>query len=84
MRNDSSRRRRLSVTYYVEWTLGEHRESSQIHVVTDWDDEVQALIARNRYHPEYGDRIAFAAISPPAESYTGDRTSFVGRNGSLG
>jgi len=84
LRNDSSRRRRLSVTYYVEWTLGENRESSQMHVVTHWDDEVQALIARNRYHPEYGDRIAFAAINPPAESYSGDRTSFVGRNGSLG
>jgi cyclic beta-1,2-glucan synthetase len=84
LRNDSSRNRRLSVTYYVEWTLGENRESSQMHVVTRWDDEVQALIARNRYHPEYGDRIAFAAINPPAESYTGDRTSFVGRNGSLG
>ncbi len=47
--------RTLSVTYYVEWTLGENRESSQMHVVTQWDDEVQALIARNRYHPEYGD-----------------------------
>ncbi|MGD0458927.1 MAG: glucoamylase family protein [Terriglobia bacterium] len=84
LRNDSSRHRKLSVTYYVEWTLGENRESSQMHVVTHWDDEVQALIARNRYHPEYGDRIAFAAISPPAESYTGDRTPFLGRNGSLG
>ncbi len=66
--NDSSRHRTLSVTYYVEWTLGENRESSQMHVVTHWDDEVQAMIARNRYHPEYGDRVAFAAISPPAES----------------
>jgi cyclic beta-1,2-glucan synthetase len=84
LRNDSFRRRRLSVTYYVEWTLDENRESSQMHVVTHWDDEVHAVIARNRYHPEYGDRIAFAAINPPAESYSGDRTSFVGRNGSLG
>jgi len=84
LRNDSSRRRRLSVTYYVEWTLGENRESSEMHIVTHWDDEVQTLIARNRYHPEYGKRIAFAAINPPAESYTGDRTAFVGRNGSLG
>ena len=84
LRNDSSRHRKLSVTYYVEWTLGENRESSQMHVVTHWDDEVQALIARNRYHPEYGDRVAFAAISPPAESYTGDRTAFLGRNRSLG
>jgi cyclic beta-1,2-glucan synthetase len=81
--NDSGRRRRLSLTYYVEWTLGETRESSAMHVVTDWDDEAQALLARNRYHPEYGNRIAFAALSRNPESFTGDRTSFVGRNRSL-
>ncbi len=80
LRNDSDRHRRLSVTYYVEWTLGEHRESSQMHVTTSWDDEVGALLARNCYHPDYGDRVAFAAMSPPAESYSGDRTSFLGRN----
>ncbi len=83
LKNDSARRRRLSLTYYVEWTLGESRESSEMHVVTDWDDETQALLARNRYHPEYGMRVAFAALSRAPESYTGDRTSFVGRNQSL-
>jgi cyclic beta-1,2-glucan synthetase len=80
LRNDSSRLRNLSVTYYVEWALGEDREASQMHVTTSWDDELQAVLARNRYHPEYGDRVAFAALSVPAESYTGDRTSFLGRN----
>lgn len=84
LRNDSDRPRKLSVTYYVEWTLGESRESSQMHVVTDWDDEVQAMIARNRYHPEYADRVAFAALSAPTENYTGDRTAFIGRNRSMG
>ncbi len=84
LRNDSARPRRLSVTYYVEWTLGEARESSQMHVVTAWDDEVQAMIARNHYHPDYADRVAFAAVSAPAESYTGDRTAFIGRNRSMG
>ncbi len=83
LRNDSSRHRRLSVTYYVEWTLGESREPFQMHIVTHWDDQVQALLARNRYHPEYGDRVAFAAINLPAMSYSGNRVSFVGRNGSL-
>jgi cyclic beta-1,2-glucan glucanotransferase len=83
LNNDSSRHRKLSVTYYVEWTLGENRESSQMHVVTHWDDEVQALLARNRFHPEYGDRVAFATINPPPVSYSGDRKSFVGRNRSL-
>jgi len=84
LKNDSARRRRLSVTYYVEWTLDENRESSQKHVVTHWDDELHALTARNTYHPEYGSRIAFAAMNPPAQSHSGDRTLFVGRNRSLG
>ncbi|MBE3063478.1 MAG: glycosyl transferase, partial [Spirochaetes bacterium] len=84
LRNDSSRTRTLSVTSYVEWTLGENRESSQMHVITSWDEEVQALVARNRYHPEYGNRVAFAAISPAPRSFDGDRTSFIGRNRSLG
>jgi cyclic beta-1,2-glucan synthetase len=83
LRNDTSRTRTISITYYVEWTLGENRESSQMHVMTSWDDEVRALLARNRYHPEYGDRVAFAAISPPPQSFSGDRTSFIGRNRSL-
>jgi cyclic beta-1,2-glucan synthetase len=83
LRNDTSRVRALSLTYFVEWTLGESRESSQMHVVTSWDDEIQALIARNRYHPEYGDRVAFATISPAPQSFGGDRTSFIGRNRSL-
>ena len=83
LRNDSPRRRLLSVTYYVEWALGESREASQMHINTLWDDAVHALMAWNRYHPDYGERVAFAAVHPPAESYSGNRTSFVGRNGSL-
>jgi len=81
--NGSSRRRRLSVTYYVELTLGENRETSQMHVTTDWDDEAETLLAHNRYHPEYGERVAFVAMTPLVDSYGGDRTAFIGRNRSL-
>jgi cyclic beta-1,2-glucan synthetase len=81
--NGSSRRRRLSVTCYVELTLGETRETSQMHVVTNWDDEAQALLAYNRYHPEYAERVTFVAMTPPVDSYGGDRTAFIGRNRSL-
>ncbi|HYW83876.1 MAG TPA: glycosyl transferase, partial [Spirochaetia bacterium] len=83
LKNDTSRARMLSVTYFVEWTLGENRESSEMHVITSWDEDVRALIARNRYHPEYGNRAAFAAISPASHFYGGDRASFIGRNRSL-
>ncbi len=83
LKNDTSRVRRLSINYYVEWTLGEHRETSQMHIATRWDGESGALIAQNRYHPEFGERVAFTSINPSPEFYSGDRTSFVGRNRSL-
>jgi cyclic beta-1,2-glucan synthetase len=81
--NASSRRRRLSVTFYVELTLGENRETSRMHVMTSWDELAQAMLARNYYHPEYGERVTFAAIAPQTDSYGGDRTSFIGRNRTL-
>jgi cyclic beta-1,2-glucan synthetase len=82
LRNHSSRRRRLTVTSYAEWVLGTTREETQMHVVTDWDVESKSLFARNPYHSDFGGRVAFAACSPPPNSYTGDRTLFLGRNGS--
>ncbi|MFH0784397.1 MAG: glucoamylase family protein [Pseudomonadota bacterium] len=81
--NASSKKRKLSITYYVELTLGENRESSQMHVATRWDDEAQAILATNPYHPEYSERVTFVAITPEADSYGGDRTAFIGRNRSL-
>jgi cyclic beta-1,2-glucan synthetase len=81
--NASSRKRRLSITYYVELTLGENRETSQMHIITNWDEEAQALFAHNHYHPEYGERVAFVSITPTANSYGGDRCAFIGRNRSL-
>ncbi|TVQ24488.1 MAG: glycosyl transferase [Spirochaetaceae bacterium] len=78
--NATARERTLSVTCYQEWTLGENRESSYMHVSTSWDERSSALLARNRYHPDYPGRLAFAAITPEASSYSGDRTAFLGRN----
>jgi cyclic beta-1,2-glucan synthetase len=80
LQNDSSKTRKLSITYYVEWTLGEQRENTQQHVVTQWDQDLGTIFSRNGYHPEYGDRVAFASISPAAGSFTCDRSLFLGRN----
>ncbi|HZK67448.1 MAG TPA: hypothetical protein VFD42_07900, partial [Chloroflexota bacterium] len=82
LRNVSSQRRLLRVTSYAEWVLGGDREESQTQVVTSWDSEARALLARNAYHPDYGGRVAFASSIPRPDSYTADRTEFLGRNGS--
>jgi cyclic beta-1,2-glucan synthetase len=81
LRNGSSIRRHLSATFYLEWTLGEDREKTQQHIETKWDDASKTLIARNRYSADYGDRIAFVTMNPTPDSYSGDRTEFIGRNG---
>lgn len=78
--NHSSRRRRLTITAYSEWVLGNDKEQMQMQVITDWDSECQALFAQNRYNPDFGNSIAFTSSSLPVSSYTADRTEFLGRN----
>ncbi len=83
IRNKSAQRRRLSVTAYSEFVLGSDQETTQMHISSSWDETSKALFMRNPYHVDYGGRIAFAAISPDPSSFSGDRTVFLGRNGSL-
>src|SRR5207253_2074234 len=59
MHNDSGRPRRLSVTGYVEWVLGDLRSKSMMHVTTEIDAISGTLFARNPYSPEFGDQVAF-------------------------
>jgi len=82
-RNDSGRPRRLSATAYVEWVLGAERAKSAPHVVTNADPGTGALFARNPYSTEFADRIAFLDADDMTGSVTGDRTEFLGRNGTL-
>lgn len=83
LRNSSSKERHLSVTFYLEWTLGENRDQSQMHIHTEWDARLNVFIARNPYRTDYGGTVAFMSLDHVVESYTGDRAIFLGRNGDL-
>jgi cyclic beta-1,2-glucan synthetase len=83
LRNDTDRSRSLSATYFAEWVLGVTRDSSQIHIYTSHDNATGALTAQNSYNEEFPDQIAFLHVLGGADSVTGDRTEFIGRNGSL-
>jgi cyclic beta-1,2-glucan synthetase len=81
LQNDSERKRRLSVTAYVEWVLGSSRSTSAPFIITEIDPDSGALFARSAWNGEFGGRIAFADLAGRQSSYTGDRTEFLGRNG---
>ncbi|NMG74014.1 GH36-type glycosyl hydrolase domain-containing protein [Aromatoleum diolicum] len=83
MRNESGRARRLSVTGYVEWVLGDLGAKSAMHVSTEIDPRSGALYARNPYSMEFAERVAFFDVDEPTRNLSGDRTEFLGRNGTL-
>jgi cellobiose phosphorylase len=80
--NHSGRTRRLSATGYVEWVLGDLRAKSSMHVTTEIDAG-GALYARNPHNSEFPDWVGFFDVDEPARTVTGDRTEFIGRNGTL-
>ncbi|HAX82545.1 MAG TPA: cyclic beta 1-2 glucan synthetase, partial [Actinobacteria bacterium] len=73
--------RRLTVTTYMEWTLGALREHTQHQVRTEFDREHGAILARNTFDPLFAGWTAFHAITEPVTAYTGSRRDFLGRNG---
>jgi len=83
IRNETSRPRRLSATGYAEWTLGDLRSKSLMHVVTEIDRNSGALLARNPYNTEFCERTAFFDVDDANRSASCDRIEFLGRNGSL-
>jgi cellobiose phosphorylase len=83
VRNESGRPRRISVTGYWEWVLGELRQKSLLHVQTEVDIRSGALLARNYFNTEFPDRIAFLDVNDGTRTVTGDRREFLGSNGTL-
>ncbi|MEP7056544.1 MAG: hypothetical protein ABI809_02070 [Caldimonas sp.] len=82
LRNRSDRPRRLSVTSYVEWVLGDERAENAMHVATEFDGANNALFARNGYNTDFADRTAFLAADAEVDSVCGDRGDFFGIDGS--
>ncbi len=91
LENVWKRVRRITATFYAEWVLGVHRDDAQQHIVTEYDPQTAALLARNEYneHSETaGERegataVAFLVASKEPHGLTADRAEFLGHDGSL-
>jgi cyclic beta-1,2-glucan synthetase len=81
--NAGTKTRHLSILSYNDWVLGPPREDQQNQVVTTLDPDSGAVFARNACNDEYREHIAFSYSSERPRWVSGNRRSFIGRNGSL-
>jgi cyclic beta-1,2-glucan synthetase len=81
--NRSARPRRVRLTSYVEWTLGEQRERTRDQIHTWHDPATGAVFASNFFAEDFSNRVAFSWVSEPLVGFTASREEFIGRNGSL-
>ena len=83
LRNRSGRVRRLSLTGYLDWVLGDERTKTLMQIVTELDEDTGALFARNAYNTDFSDRVAFFDVEGAQRSACGDRGDFFGCGGTL-
>jgi cyclic beta-1,2-glucan synthetase len=92
LNNNTDKQRQISLTYYAEWVLGVQRPANAPYIVSEWNDRAHVLIAKNTYQEIFRDATAFLGIFPESkgntslldyQSWTADRTEFIGRNGSM-
>jgi cyclic beta-1,2-glucan synthetase len=83
LKNQSGQIRKLSVTGYIEWVLGDLRSKSIMHVITEADIASGALLASNKYNTALDGRVAFFDADDGSRNYTTDRSEFIGRNGTM-
>jgi cyclic beta-1,2-glucan synthetase len=81
IKNLSGRIRKLSLTGYVEWVLGDLRSKTGMQITTEISPETGILLAGNAYNTDFGNYISFFDVDDPVKTFTGDRTEFLGRNG---
>jgi cyclic beta-1,2-glucan synthetase len=81
--NHADSSRRLTLTSYVELTLGAQREHTRHQLHTWRDEQSGAVFAENYYMDDFASRVAFSWVSETVTGFTANREEFIGRNGDL-
>ena len=84
LENKSKRVRRINVSYYAEWVLGDLREVHAPYLIPDFDSRLSALFVHNPYNTEFSSRVAFLASTRDISWISTDRLEFLGARGDYG
>ena len=74
---------RISTMYYADWVLGSMKNQGQLFIQQHFDTYLHAILARNAFHPDFSERVAFLASTRIPQAITSSRAEFLGRNGSF-
>jgi cellobiose phosphorylase len=84
VKNQSGRERKFSATGFMEIILGDVRAKTNMHVISELDEETGAVLLRNRYNTAFAERVSFFKVNGGNQpSFTADRSAFIGRNRNL-
>lgn len=83
IKNESGRDRKLSVTGFLQMILGDVHSKTGMHIVSEQDVGSGALLIRNRYNTAFAERVTFFHVDGVNQSFTTDRSEFIGRNRNL-
>ncbi|MEO6832401.1 MAG: glucoamylase family protein [Chitinophagaceae bacterium] len=83
LKNKSAQQRKLSMTGYIEWVLGDLRQKTAPNIITSMDPVTGSLFAENHYSSGFDDQVAFFDCDETISNFTCDRSEFIGRNKGL-
>lgn len=84
LKNNSNIERRLSLTYFAQLALGVVPQQTAQYISTYLNEEEEYIYGRNPYSQHFGKGHVFLkVIGGEKQSFTGDRTEFIGRGGRI-
>ena len=86
LKNNSSIKRKIGVTYYGQLVLGVTPQGSSQYVYSSVEEEETILYAQNSYHKPFDKQQVYLKIFGGLTgeySYSGSRTEFIGRGGNI-
>lgn len=75
--------RSLSLTYFADIVMGVSRETSVPYIITKMNNTSNIFTAKNPYNGDFRNEILFVSCSEKINSYSADKSSFIGKGGSL-
>lgn len=81
--NNTNKKRRFSLFYYVRPVMGVSEYDTQQHNITEEYEDLNLLTVQNPFNNEYNHKIAFISSSEKIISYSGNRLEFIGNRGKI-